>query len=392
MLSWLCALFFGHVSVVAQGDTTTTPDDRVIDFEGCFADIAASDEDNSGNIEKEEYLNFINVYGQRLCWSQETMTLQQHGTFNVLACLCQTRGRTADVFADVDQLDRTCCIGSNAKLPTAGVNESPEARSDEDSAFLTRVCRLTDRTLEFSCDDGNNDGSRGNVIIGNSENPPEGSVWALVMGGIGLILFLLIICACCCSTVNAKPRRRGSSKERARTKKKRTGQRTRDDGGIQPRDTTRGDDGGIRVIPGDDDDDYDYDDVDTHGDHDDADDLEGKADDREGPPTLSGDDAETGQRQGDMRDAVSLHDDDDRRRDSPANDENGADMARGVDTVDDDGNNQGGTDGLIKTDELPLTERPSDAEDNDGADGAAATAKPPAGDGEVFDWVIYSQL
>ena len=180
-----------------------------IDLKGCIQDLYNSDEDGSGAVEFSEYLGFINKYGIRLCWSQDAITLEQIGTFNKLACLCEN--------FDPDP-NSTCCLGSNAKLPT-DTPVNPDVLSDRDLFFLSQVCILTDRTMTYGCgddpvnpdddqddpadddDDDEVDNDRGFKNLDLDEK--DGRIWPTVMGIIGALL-LLCVCLPCC-LVAAKP-------------------------------------------------------------------------------------------------------------------------------------------------------------------------------------------
>jgi hypothetical protein len=107
-----------------------------LDYPGCFNDLAASDLNGDGVIKDYEYLTFIQTYGKRICYTQDKLTLEQTAAFNSLACRCRNR----------DGYDsRTCCLGTNAQIETAGAN-NPK-RTPEQKAYLTAVCRVTDGTM-----------------------------------------------------------------------------------------------------------------------------------------------------------------------------------------------------------------------------------------------------
>ena len=112
-------------------------------FEACFLDMVTSDLDSSGSIERDEFLEFINVRGRRLCWQQTELSLRQTSIYNRLACLC--RGNDSNVDSDA-----TCCLGDDAKLPLVNALNA-EARTDAQFEFLALVCQDTDMTIPNNC-------------------------------------------------------------------------------------------------------------------------------------------------------------------------------------------------------------------------------------------------
>mmetsp|Transcript_3598 Transcript_3598/g.7175 ORF Transcript_3598/g.7175 Transcript_3598/m.7175 type:complete len:491 (-) Transcript_3598:180-1652(-) len=211
MKSLTAALLFSTSVVLAQRDTTNDfpnyPDlagvdpalivnpPEGLDLEGCFSDLVESDIDGSGAIEKDEYLNFINTYGRRICWYQEELTLEQHGAFNSLACICRSQ----------EGNDASCCLLDNAKLyNTNALN--PAARTEEELLFMTVACVVTDGTLRHLCTPYVIEKvTPPPVIIPNTDRnfalrdgTEDGSIWALIMGIIGLLL-LVCLCCCCCA-------------------------------------------------------------------------------------------------------------------------------------------------------------------------------------------------
>lgn len=172
-----------------------------LDLDGCFRDLAQADLDGSGAIEKDEYLNFINVYGERICWYQEELTLEQHGAFNSLACICRSQ----------EGNDSSCCLLDNAKLPTTNAL-NPELRTEEQLLFMTVACVVTDGTLEHLCTPYVIERETlPPVFIDNTDrgifasvDPEDGSIWAIIMGIIGLLLLVCLCCCCCAAGTRTK--------------------------------------------------------------------------------------------------------------------------------------------------------------------------------------------
>lgn len=120
------------------GRPTTAPVTE--EFENCFTDLVTADVDGSGAIEWEEYLGFINIYGQRFCWQQDELAIGQIANFNRLACRC--REETGDA---------TCCLSGNARLPLTNALDARE-RTREQFEFFAIVCQSTEATISDLCD------------------------------------------------------------------------------------------------------------------------------------------------------------------------------------------------------------------------------------------------
>ena len=171
-----------------------------LDLEGCFDDLMTSDLDGSGAIEKDEYLHFINVYGVRICYDQDELTLEQHGAFNSLACMCEAQ----------EGNDASCCLLDNAKLPTANAR-TPELRTNEELLWMTVTCVVTDGLLEHRCtaypltrDEADPLIFDRNPWIIVTDVQEDGTIWAIVMGLIGLLLLVCLCCCCCAAGTKSK--------------------------------------------------------------------------------------------------------------------------------------------------------------------------------------------
>lgn len=174
--------------------------DSSLNFTGCYEDLAASDKDGNGYVQQNEYLTFIQTYGKRKCFSEDALTLQQSGVFNSLACICRDQtGSAAD-----------CCLGDNAKIPTAGAADPSTATPDQNT-YLTSVCKLTDATIDSSCPPVVNDRGEPAVAVLNPDGTPVATggkdklpwwAWLLIAAAI---LFLL---CCCCGFALRKQRKK----------------------------------------------------------------------------------------------------------------------------------------------------------------------------------------
>ena len=123
------------------GPTDDIPVPDHLDLEGCFGDLFEADIDESGAVERDEYLNFINLYVERLCASpQDELSPEQQSAFIALACTCR----------EEEGSDPSCCLVDNAALSTTNAL-NPSDRTEEQQNFLTLVCVVTDSTLQNLC-------------------------------------------------------------------------------------------------------------------------------------------------------------------------------------------------------------------------------------------------
>jgi hypothetical protein len=184
------AMYIAYAS--AQSANSNVPDESLvdrptegIDYPGCYSDLNKADRNGDGLVKRNEYLNFIQEYGKRICFSTDKLTLQQSATFNTLACICKDQeGSTED-----------CCIGKNAEIQTNGALTPIADQTPGQKNYLTTVCKLTDATIEGQCP----------PVVRDREVPPPAIVtpaggndalmWGLIAGAIALALLL---CCCCC--------------------------------------------------------------------------------------------------------------------------------------------------------------------------------------------------
>jgi hypothetical protein len=196
----------------AQSSTNTKPTtdeslidrpNKEIDFPGCYSDLVKADRDGDGFVKQKEYLNFIQEYGKRICFSTNALTLQQSATFNTLACICRSQDNAAD----------DCCLGKNAQIPTSGANMPVDKQSPNQKNYLTSVCKLTDATIDGQCP----------PAVRDRATPPEalvapvpagsgdGLMWGLIAGALALALLL----CCCCCVVRRKRMKQAEEEEEA---------------------------------------------------------------------------------------------------------------------------------------------------------------------------------
>lgn len=178
--------------VAAQSSTSNTPDESLvdrptegIDYPGCYSDLHKADRNGDGLVKRNEYLNFIQEYGKRICFSTDKLTLQQSATFNSLACICKSQEGSKD----------DCCIGDKAQIPTSGALTPIADQTPGQKNYLTTVCKLTDATIEGQCP----------PVVRDRAVPPEALVAPVPAGNDGLMwgliaaaIALALLCCCCC--------------------------------------------------------------------------------------------------------------------------------------------------------------------------------------------------
>lgn len=180
-----------------------------LDFEGCFRDLDFADTNGDGVVKKTEYLGFINEYGKRRCHNQPELTLQQHGAFNSLACVCKQR----------ENASPDCCIDTNAEILTAGAT-SPSSRTEEELQYLRNVCTTTDATISGECPPVIKERGDPLPIIFTPVSPASSglsdrNMWLIIAAAI---LMLLILCCCCCCVIRRKRAKALEEEEEEMTK------------------------------------------------------------------------------------------------------------------------------------------------------------------------------
>lgn len=183
-------------SASAQGASSDAPIDETlvtrpakdIDFPGCYSDLDKADRNGDGVVKAKEYLNFVQEYGKRICFTTDALTLQQIGTFNTLACFCRTPDPKTD----------NCCLGGNAQIQTAGALLPTAQQTPSQQIYLTQVCKLTDATIDGKCPP--TIVARGAPPMALVAPPPagggkDGLMWGLIAGALALAFLL---CCCCC--------------------------------------------------------------------------------------------------------------------------------------------------------------------------------------------------
>lgn len=160
--------------------------DKNIDFPGCYSDLAKADRNGDGYVKQNEYLNFIQEYGKRICFSTDALTLQQSATFNTLACICRSQEGTSE----------DCCLGDYAQIPTAGALLPENKQTPGQKNYLTSVCKLTDATIDGQCPPVKYErGVPPAALIAEPAGPSDGLMWGLIAAAVAL---LLLLCCCCC--------------------------------------------------------------------------------------------------------------------------------------------------------------------------------------------------
>lgn len=184
LVFWSLAVF-----TLAQDEVDESLVDRAatgIDFPGCYKDLHLADRNGDGFVKQNEYLNFIQEYGKRICFSTDALTLQQSATFNTLACICRSQeGSSPD-----------CCLGPNARIPTGGALLPISEQTPSQKNYLTSVCKLTDATISGRCPPEKRErGVPPPALLATSGGLSDGAMWGIIAAA--LALFLLLCCCCC---------------------------------------------------------------------------------------------------------------------------------------------------------------------------------------------------
>lgn len=177
-------------------DLVNRPDPK-LDYEGCASDLHRTDRNGDGGVDQDEYLNFIQEYGKRICFETSRLTLQQNSIFWNLACRCVVRD---------DNPTSDCCISDDAKISTAGANLPPTQRTSTEQEYLITVCKLTDATIDSKCPPTVDDRDEAGAVVAGPGSvvatPPVAAAaddgglgwwWALIAAAI----LLCCLCLCC---------------------------------------------------------------------------------------------------------------------------------------------------------------------------------------------------
>jgi len=209
--------------VVAQQDGSTAAIDPAfieyasdgIDYPGCFSDLATADRNGDGVVRKNEYLDFIQTYGKRICHTTDRLSLEQVSAFTSLACLCQ----------GYEGFGQDCCLGDNARIFTNGAL-NPDRTQDE-LRNLVAVCRVTDGVIyqPRGCPPKVDKPEvapppiivpldPGAAAAADGGGLSKGAIAGIVIGAIAALLLLL---CCCCFAGKRRKARQLEEEEIAKT-------------------------------------------------------------------------------------------------------------------------------------------------------------------------------
>ena len=125
-LSELCFLTASTFDDECVAPPTMTPIEYQ-DLDQCSNDLVESDADKNDLMDKQEYLSFIQKFGQ--CEAFQTLDLGHYSVFQTMACECVNQGKSFE-----------CCLPGNATLNISGASLQDSNRSEEQVSMLSKIC------------------------------------------------------------------------------------------------------------------------------------------------------------------------------------------------------------------------------------------------------------
>jgi hypothetical protein len=131
----------GYIIPIPEGHGPQINQDRVVDFNYCYASLARNDVNSDGRLKRAEFENFAQDFGggTECLGKLEALPLELLTVWNQLSCECAARGGASD-----------CCLGSNGNIPITGVDPSDEFLVAEQQ-YLRQVCLRTDQAIITYC-------------------------------------------------------------------------------------------------------------------------------------------------------------------------------------------------------------------------------------------------
>ena len=145
-LSEICFLTAATFDDECIAPPTMTPVEYP-DLDQCSNDLVESDIDKNGLMDKQEYLFFIQKFGQ--CDAFQSLDLGHYSVFQTMACECVNQGASFE-----------CCLPGNATLNISGASLQDSNRTEDQISMLSKICitanGLTTRPCE-AVDSSNSD-------------------------------------------------------------------------------------------------------------------------------------------------------------------------------------------------------------------------------------------
>lgn len=125
-LSEICFLTASTFDDECVAPPTMTPIEYQ-DLDQCSHDLVESDLDRNNLMDKQEYLLFLQKFGQ--CDAFKALDLGHFSVFQTMACECVNQGGSFE-----------CCLPGNATLNISGASFQDSNRTDEQISMLSKIC------------------------------------------------------------------------------------------------------------------------------------------------------------------------------------------------------------------------------------------------------------
>lgn len=133
---------FPTIQPTLSPSVEVNPDLINLNINECQQDMLAADVDGDMELTLDEFLLFVQAFGERMCNPQDTLNLIQQGAFSTLACACLVRPSEP----------LSCCLPANARINIEGADQ--EDLTNVQRARLFSICAATDATIQDQCPPG----------------------------------------------------------------------------------------------------------------------------------------------------------------------------------------------------------------------------------------------
>ena len=140
-LSEICFLTAATFDDECLAPPTVTPIEYQ-DLDQCSNDLVSSDTDKNDLVDKEEYLLFIQKFGQ--CEAFKNLDLGHYSVFQTMACECVNQGASFE-----------CCLPGNATLNISGASLQDSNRTVDQISMLSKICITANGLTTRPCEAAN---------------------------------------------------------------------------------------------------------------------------------------------------------------------------------------------------------------------------------------------